>query len=156
MSELFPSSEFLSTSDLPPLFAAMLAEKKAAAAVVALAKVLRASCLLCAADEGATRWDRCSSFIRWLLTPESSRVLHCLADGARAAVASGKTPPFGSDRFARSVAFDHSFAMPNELLPLYLAATARAFPGVAQWLRVETPEAVLVKEYDWNPLQTTS
>ncbi len=46
--------------------------------------------------------------------------------------------------------------MPNELLPLYLAATARAFPGVAQWLRVETPEAVLVKEYDWNPLQTTS
>ena len=152
MSELFPSEEFLSAAELPPLFAATLEGLAASSEVLSLARTLRASCMHCAADEGATRWERCASFVRWLLSPESAGVLSRIANGARLAVESGKKPPFGSDRFARWVAFEHSFAMPNELLPLYLAATARAFPDVAKWLRVETSEAVLVKEYEWNPL----
>lgn len=148
MQREFPFPSVVNPSPLPGDVVSVLDALRAAPKSIELARLLYAYCEL-----KPDSWPRVWKFLRVVMTPGGVAIVSRLAESARDAIKRGKPVPFGSDRFARWVAFEHDLKGDNTSWPLYLATVACAFPALAPSLTIETDEAKIIFAHDWNPLQ---
>ena len=149
--EMFPEEDWLNTAALPPEEQATFDRMRLKASTQRVVQSLYAYCCQLEPSERHLRWVSLRRFMIEICSPAGQSILLAFVDGVLVALDNGKVPPFGSDRFARKVAFDGDIEVANDSLPWYLAAVGVAHPDLLRFITVDTVVSRMLLSSSWEP-----
>ena len=149
--EMFPGEDWLQAVFLPPEEQACFDRLRMKDSTQRVVQSLYAYCCQLEPAERHSRWVNLRRFMIEICSPAGQSNLRAFAEGLLVALDKGKVPPFGSDRFARYVAFDGDIEVTNDSLPWYLASVCVARPDLRRFITVDTVVARLLLFSSWEP-----